>query len=90
MAGDGVSSMIFWWRRWMEHSRSNKMNDIPVAVGQDLELHVPRAFQIFFQIDGTVAEGLFASLVAGQTGLRQIAADRRRPASPCRRLRPRP
>ena len=22
MKGEGASSMIFWWRRWMEHSRS--------------------------------------------------------------------
>jgi hypothetical protein len=22
MKGDGASSITFWWRRWMEHSRS--------------------------------------------------------------------
>ena len=30
-AGDGASSMIFWWRRWMEHSRSNRWTTVPWA-----------------------------------------------------------
>ena len=28
-AGDGASSMIFWWRRWIEHSRSNRCTRLP-------------------------------------------------------------
>jgi hypothetical protein len=28
-AGDGVSSTIFWWRRWIEHSRSNRWTQPP-------------------------------------------------------------
>jgi hypothetical protein len=28
---DGASSMIFWWRRWMEHSRSPRCTTLPLA-----------------------------------------------------------
>ena len=28
-AGDGDSSTIFWWRRWTEHSRSNRCTTVP-------------------------------------------------------------
>ena len=30
-AGDGLSSMTFWWRRWTEHSRSNRWTTLPCA-----------------------------------------------------------
>jgi hypothetical protein len=29
--GDGASSMTFWWRRWMEHSRSPRCRWLPCA-----------------------------------------------------------
>ena len=29
--GDGASSMIFWWRRWIEHSRSPRWTVLPLA-----------------------------------------------------------
>ena len=41
-AGDGASSMIFWWRRWIEHSRSPSASTVPCAVREDLHLDVPR------------------------------------------------
>src|SRR5919204_46928 len=28
-AGDGDSSMSFWWRRWIEHSRSPHVRTVP-------------------------------------------------------------
>jgi hypothetical protein len=28
-AGDGASSTIFWWRRWIEHSRSPSVQTVP-------------------------------------------------------------
>ncbi|CAB4886065.1 unannotated protein [freshwater metagenome] len=28
-AGEGDSSTIFWWRRWIEHSRSNSDTQLP-------------------------------------------------------------
>ena len=27
--GEGASSMIFWWRRWIEHSRSPTAHTVP-------------------------------------------------------------
>ena len=41
-AGDGASSMIFWWRRWIEHSRSNRWTTDAVRVAEDLHLDVAR------------------------------------------------
>ena len=29
--GLGASSITFWWRRWMEHSRSHKYTQLPCA-----------------------------------------------------------
>ena len=36
------SSTIFWWRRWIEHSRSNRCDDGAVRVAEDLDLDVAR------------------------------------------------
>ena len=30
-ASDGVSSTTFWWRRWIEHSRSTNGSTVPCA-----------------------------------------------------------
>ena len=30
-AGDGASSISFWWRRWIEHSRSKRCTALPCA-----------------------------------------------------------
>ncbi len=32
--------MIFWWRRWIEHSRSPRCTSVAVAVAEDLDLDV--------------------------------------------------
>ena len=29
-AGDGLSSISFWWRRWIEHSRSPRCTTVPL------------------------------------------------------------
>ena len=42
-SGDGASSMIFWWRRWIEHSRSPTAQHRAVLVGQHLHLDVAAA-----------------------------------------------
>ena len=42
-AGAGVSSMIFWCRRCIEHSRSPSVHTVPCGVGQHLHLDVPAA-----------------------------------------------
>ena len=41
-AGDGVSSRTFWWRRWIEQSRSPRWTPVAVRVEQDLDLDVAR------------------------------------------------
>ena len=41
-AGDGDSSSTFWWRRWIEQSRSPSATHRAVRVGQELDLDVAR------------------------------------------------
>ena len=31
MKGLGASSITFWWRRWIEHSRSHRYTQLPCA-----------------------------------------------------------
>ncbi len=42
-AGEGVSSMIFWWRRCSEQSRSPRWHDAALAVAHHLHFDVARA-----------------------------------------------
>ena len=30
-SGEGLSSITFWWRRWIEHSRSQRCTRLPCA-----------------------------------------------------------
>src|SRR5215204_644250 len=50
MAGEGHSSMSFWWRRWTEESR------VPVPVPHNLYLHVTGSGQVLLDVDRTVPE----------------------------------
>ncbi len=56
MQGEGASSSNFWWRRWIEQSRSPMWIALPVAVAEHLELDVARVAEIFLHVDGVVAE----------------------------------
>jgi len=49
-AVEGDSSRIFWWRRWIEHSRS------PRLIGEDLDLDVAWFADVLLQVDGCVTE----------------------------------
>ena len=49
--------MIFWCRRWMLHSRSNRATVLAVGVGQHLHLDVPGVGHVALEEDGAVAEG---------------------------------
>ncbi len=40
-AADGDSSTSFWWRRWIEHSRSPSVSTPPARVAEHLDLDVP-------------------------------------------------
>ena len=67
-----------------------KMDYVPEGIGQDLKLHMPRAFQMFLQIKGPVSEGLFRFALDRIERPPTNRPDRRRSASPCPRLRRRP
>ena len=48
--------MIFWCRRWIEHSRSPTAHGA-VLIGEHLNLHVVAGGQVALTEDGRVAEG---------------------------------
>jgi hypothetical protein len=52
--------MTFWWRRWIEQSRSPRWIVVAVLVGDDLDLDVARVGQVALEVDGRVAEELLA------------------------------
>ena len=54
--GDGHSSTIFWCRRWMEQSRSNRRDDAAVRVAEDLHLDVAGVDDVALQEHRAVAE----------------------------------
>jgi hypothetical protein len=64
MNGEGHSSMTFWWRRWIEHSRSPRCTHAAVPIAQDLELDVARPLDVLLEVDGGVAKEAAASLRA--------------------------
>ena len=70
-AGDGASSITFWWRRWIEHSRSPSAQTVPCGVGEDLHLDVPGAARVAAR----------RRRVAVAEGRRGLAPGRRRRAS---------
>ena len=70
-AGDGASSISFWWRRWIEHSRSPRCDRVAVLVGEDLDLDVARALDVPLQVH-----------VAGCRTPACASAARRRAAAP--------
>ena len=89
--GDGDSSMIFWWRRWIEHSRSPRCTRSPCGVAEDLDLDVAGAGHVALEEHPVVAERRLAPPGAPRRRPRSssagVADDR---ACPCRRRRPRP
>ena len=55
-AGEGASSSTFWWRRWIEQSRSPRWTPLPVAVEQDLDLDVAGALEEPLEDEAVVVE----------------------------------
>ena len=49
--------MTFWWRRWIEQSRSNRCTHVAVRVAEHLDLDVARPEDRLLEVDGVVAEG---------------------------------
>ena len=64
--GDGASSMIFWWRRWIEHSRSPTAHTVPWVSAEHLDLDMVSGGQVALAEHGRVAErGLRLALSRG-------------------------
>ena len=55
--GAGASSISFWWRRWVEQSRSPRATTWPGRVAEELDLDVARRDDLALEVDGAVAEG---------------------------------
>ena len=77
--GDGDSSMIFWWRRWIEHSRSPRCTSAAVGVAEDLDLDVAGPGDVALEEDPVVAEA--AGRLAPGGGHRLGEVGRPRPRS---------
>ena len=55
-AGDGLSSMSFWWRRCTRALALAEVDDVAVLVGDDLDLDVARLLDVPLDVDVAVAE----------------------------------
>ena len=55
-AGEGVSSMSFWCRRWMRAVALAEVDDVAVVVGQHLHLDVAGVVQVALEVDRVVGE----------------------------------
>ena len=53
----GARSTTFWWRRWIEQSRSKRCTRLPWRVAEDLHLDVAGALDQLFEIHLVLAEG---------------------------------
>ena len=56
IVGAGASSSTFWWRRWVEQSRSKRWSTVPVRVGEHLHLDVAGALDEALDEQRRVAE----------------------------------
>jgi hypothetical protein len=77
-AGEGDSSISFWWRRWIEQSRSYRWDDVAVAIGEDLHLDVARVLDELLEVHRAVPErgfGLRARGVESGDEARLVARD---------------
>ena len=68
MFGLGDSSISFWWRRWVEQSRSQRWMALPCLIGQDLDLDVPRVLDVLLEVDGALPKAAFRFLLAPVAG----------------------
>ena len=87
---DGDSSTTFWWRRWIEHSRSTNGRIVPCVIAEQLNLDVARRDDAPLEIDRRVAERRPGLGARGADGGAERSRGRPRCACPCRRRRRRP
>ena len=64
--GEGASSMTFWCRRCIEHSRFPEVDDVAVGVAQHLDLDVPGLLDELLDEHPVVAEGVLGLSPAGR------------------------
>ena len=89
-AGEGASSMTFWLRRWIEHSRSNRWTTLP-CLSPSTWISMWRGLvDELLDEDAVVAEGGLGLGAHGGEALLDVRAGSRRRGCPCRRRRPRP
>ena len=65
-SGAGLSSISFWWRRWVEQSRSADPHAVAVLVADDLHLDVAGPGEVALDVALVAAEAL-ERLAAGPT-----------------------
>ena len=71
--GAGASSTSFWWRRWVEQSRSPEGHDGAVGVTQQLHLDVAAALDVVLQVDAGRSPNACERLARGRGhGRRQV------------------
>ena len=71
-AGAGDSSISFWWRRCTRAVALAEVDDVAVAVGEDLDLDVARVGQVALDVDARVAEELLALAAGALEGLLEL------------------
>ena len=72
-ATEGASSTSFWWRRWIEHSRSPSAMAL-LAVAQHLHLDVARAADVALDVDVGLPKPACASARAACSWANSAAA----------------
>ena len=82
--GAGASSTSFWWRRWMEQSRSPRATIVARVVAQQLDLDVARVLDVALEVDAPSPKAAAASRAAPWTASLSSAASstRRMPRPP--------
>ena len=78
-AGDGDSSSTFWWRRWIEHSRSPSDTVSVRSRARSCTSTCRAVVEVALEEDRPVAEGRLASRSAASRALVEL---RRRPHDP--------
>ena len=68
----GASSSSFWWRRWSEQSRSPRWMTLPRSSPSTWISMWRGRLEVFFQVDGVVAEGGLGLGARGRERRRQL------------------
>jgi hypothetical protein len=72
-AGDGDSSISFWWRRCTEQSRFAEVHAVAVRVGEHLNFNVARTLQRRLDQQAPVAERVLGFRLRLRESFRKLA-----------------